>query len=81
MIKVFNTTTTNLRINYQPVIHCRTIRQTAKILEVKKNDDKQNEYECTFQFARHPEVLETNILFFFREGNTRGIGKITELIN
>jgi elongation factor 1-alpha len=81
MIKVFNTITTNLRINYQPVIHCRTIRQTAKILDIKKNDDKQNEYECTFQFARYPEVLETNILFFFREGNTRGIGKIIELIN
>jgi elongation factor 1-alpha len=80
IIKVFNTVTTNLRINYQPVLHCRTIRQTARIIDIKKNDDKQNEYECTFQFSRYPEILETNILFFFREGNTRGIGKIVELI-
>jgi GTPase len=29
---------------------------------------------------RNPEILESNLLFFFREGNTRGIGKITELI-
>jgi elongation factor 1-alpha len=80
IIKVFNTVTTNIRINYQPVIHCRTIRQTAKIIDIQKNDDKPNEYECTFKFSRYPEVLELNILFFFREGNTRGIGKIVELI-
>ena len=80
IIKVFNTTTTNLRVGYQPVLHCRTIRQTAKILEIKKNDDKQNEYECLFQFMRNPEILEQNLLFFFREGSTRGIGKITELV-
>jgi len=80
IIKVFNTTTTNLRIGYQPVIHCRTIRQSARIIEIKKNDDKQNEYECLFLFMRNPEILESNLLFFFREGNTRGIGKITELI-
>jgi len=81
MIKVFNTVTTNIRINYQPVIHCRTIRQTARIIDIKKNEDKQNEYECLFQFTRYPEVLETNVLFFFREGNTRGIGKIIELVS
>jgi GTPase len=80
LIKIFNTVSTNIRINYQPVIHCRTIRQTAIITEVKKNDDKQNEYECTFLFKRYPEILELNMLFFFREGNTRGIGKIIELI-
>jgi len=80
LIKVFNTVTTNIRINYQPVIHCRTIRQTAKIIEINKNEDKPNEYECTFQFVRYPEILEPNVLFFFREGNTRGIGKIIELI-
>jgi elongation factor 1-alpha len=80
IIKVFNTITTNIRVNYQPVIHCRTIRQNAKILEIKKNDDKINEYECVLQFMRFPEILETNVLFFFREGNTKGIGKIIELI-
>jgi elongation factor 1-alpha len=80
LIKVFNNITTNIRINYQPVIHCRTIRQTAKIIEINKIEEKQNEYDCIFQFIKHPEVLETNILFFFREGNTRGIGKIIELI-
>jgi GTPase len=80
IIKVFNTATTNIHINYQPVIHCRTIRQTAKIIEINKNEERQNEYECILQFVRYPEILETNILFFFREGNTRGIGKIIELI-
>lgn len=80
LIKVFNTITTNIRVNYSPVIHCRTIRQTAKIIDIKKNDDKINEYECTFQFTRYPEILESNILFFFREGNTKGIGKIIELV-
>jgi GTPase len=80
LIKIFNTNTTNLRVNYQPVLHCRTIRQTARILEVKQNEDKHNEYECIFQFTRYPEILETNLLFFFREGSTKGIGKILELI-
>jgi elongation factor 1-alpha len=81
LIKVFNSVTTNIRVNYQPIIHCRTIRQSARIIDIKKNEDKPNEYECIFQFSRYPEVLETNILFFFREGNTRGLGKIIELIN
>lgn len=81
LIKIFNSVTTNIRVNYQPIIHCRTIRQSARIIDIKKNEDKPNEYECIFQFSRYPEVLETNILFFFREGNTRGIGKIIELIN
>jgi elongation factor 1-alpha len=81
LIKIFNTNTTNLRVNYQPVLHCRTIRQTARILEVKQNEDKHNEYECIFQFTRYPEILETNLLFFFREGSTKGIGKILELID
>jgi GTPase len=80
LIKIFNTNTTNLRVNYQPVLHCRTIRQTAKILEVKQNEDKHNEYECIFQFTRYPEILENNLLFFFREGSTKGIGRILELI-
>ena len=29
-----------------------------------------------FKFVSHPEFIEKNIIFFFREGTTRGVGRV-----
>lgn len=71
------TTITN---KYQPVIHCGTVRQTAKInkmnQELLRTGDKAT---ITFEFLFHPEYLECGNQVVFRDGNTKGIGTITNV--
>lgn len=73
-----STTITN---RYSPVIHCDNIRQTAQIVvdkDVKlKIGDKA---EVGFRFIKYPEFMEVGSLFFFREGATRGVGKVTSVL-
>jgi len=71
---------TTIRMNYSPVIHCGTIKQTARIItnEELRTGSKSS---VTFKFKYRPEFLEVNSIFFFREGGTRGIGRIIEIIS
>ena len=78
-VKVLHHPTT-IRINYEPVIHCGSVSQTAKICEMDcdyiRTGDKAN---IKFRFKRYPEFLEKNTKLMFREGKTKGIGIIKEL--
>lgn len=83
---------TEIRSRYTPTIHCGTIVQPAQIRlpmvtvhdEEKKEDivaekklktgDKETVW---FRFVAHPEFMEIGMTFFFREGRTRGYGKVT----
>jgi len=71
---------TTIQKNYQAVVHCGTIRQTAKIVdmnqEVIRTGDKAS---ITFQFLYSPEYLKIGRQIIFREGRTKGIGKITKV--
>lgn len=67
--------------NYMPVIHCGTIKQTARI--ILDSDEKLkvgSKASVMFQFIQHPEFVEVGAMFFFREGTTRGFGIISEII-
>ena len=72
---------TTIRVNYQPVVHCGTVRQSAKIVKMSKElvrtGDKAN---VVFEFLYHPEYIEANSRITFREGKTKGIGKIRKVI-
>lgn len=84
----------NVRDNFSPVIHCATVRQSAKIkiLELKnKLKKEQIELEdgkkCIYpgdvatiqlEFKFKPEIIEPNQCFFLREGLTLGVGTIIE---
>lgn len=95
---------TTIKINYQPIIHCGTIKQTAKISQIKEYEkDKNiesslisklsefNNYNnleilrsgdkaiVQFEFMFHPEYLEKNSIIVFREGKTKGFGKIIDI--
>ena len=82
-IKILNLKTT-IGIGYTPVIHYRTIRQAAKIIHI---DVPNNENDNTvirgdqdaivkFEFVNRPEYIEQDAQLFFRDGTTKGVGKI-----
>lgn len=71
---------TTIKPNYEPVIHCGGVRQTARICkmdqELARAGDSAN---VTFEFKFKPEFVELNSDIVFREGNTKGIGKIIKI--
>ena len=82
---------TTIKSGYSPVIHCGPIRQTAKIdLDVITNS-KQSELNkenllrsgdnkiVKFTFVYHPEFIEENMIFFFRDGTTKGVGEVLKI--
>ena len=71
---------TTIRNGYSPIIHCGPIRQTAQI-KINKNVILRinDSYIAKFQFKFNPEFLEKNMIFFFRDGNTKGVGEILSL--
>ena len=63
--------------NYEPVIHCGTVRQTAKICKMDKELIRTGDNATvTFEFKFKPEFIELNNKIIFREGNTKGVGTI-----
>ena len=73
---------TSIRVKYHSVIHCANVRQTAKIVwmntELLRTNDKGI---IRFRFLNSPEIIHLGSDFLFREGSTRGCGKITKLIH
>jgi len=85
-ISILNHSTT-ITDNYQPVIHCGLVRQSAriKILETLNNKNSNNlrtgnKAIVEFTFSYRSEYIETGTTFFFRDGNTKGYGTILELL-
>ena len=71
---------TTIKENYQPVIHCGTVRQTAKICKMSKQLVRTGDTaKVLFEFLFHPEFIELNSKIVFREGNTKGIGRIIKI--
>ena len=87
-IYIFHHSTTILpkrecQSGYQPVIHCNGIRQSAEIIHIENKNNllRSNQQSIVhFRFRYHDEYIVKNSKFIFREGNTRGIGKIIEVM-
>ena len=74
--------TTTIRKNYEPIIHCGTVRQSAKICSMNKEILRSGDTAIIhFKFLFHSEYIEVGTQLIFREGNTKGIGKITKILN
>jgi len=79
---------TTIRKGYQCVIHCGTIRQTARFVKVENLKDKDNlnllrtgNYgKVTIKFIQRPEYIENNMRFMIREGKTVAVGQIKKVI-
>ena len=75
-IKILHNPTTITK-KYQPTINCEGISQSVKIIEMDKEYLRSfDEANVRFKFMYKPEVVEAGSLFLFREGLTKGIGKI-----
>lgn len=76
IIKILHHPTT-IKVNYQPTIHCGTVCQTATIYKMDREflrlGDKATVH---FKFKYRPEYIETGSKLIFREGKTKGIGKV-----
>ena len=83
---------TTIRKNYQSTIHCGSVIQAAKILEIIniKNSIESNEdkllrtgdfAKVKFKFMFRPEFIEKESLFVFRENNAKGVGKILSTVH
>jgi len=72
---------TTIKVGYQPIINVNCVRQAAKVVTIDKEviraGDRAN---ILFQFMYHPEHLQEGSRFIFREGRTKGIGRITKLM-
>jgi GTPase len=81
-IKILNYKTT-IKAGYTPVVHCRTIRQAAKIIQILNTSSTVrggDETDVIFEFIYYPEYIEIGAPIFFRDGTTKGVGEILGLI-
>jgi len=67
---------TTIKSGYSPVVHCGPIRQSAKLRVVDKVLRNGDTCEAEFEFLFHPEFLEKDMVFFFRDGMTKGVGNV-----
>jgi GTPase len=80
-IKILHHSTT-MKSGYCPVIHCGPIRQSA-IMKINNNEFLRSGDEkiVDFEFKYHLEFIESDVIFFFRDGSTKGVGTIVEILN
>ena len=72
---------TTLGSGYSPVIHCGPVRQAAKITLLDNESLRCNDNSIVkFTFKFHPEFIEKKMIFFFRDGNTKGVGEVLDII-
>ena len=83
-IKILHHSST-ITSGYSPVIHCGPIRQAAEIVIDNCNDKeflKSNDNAIvTFKFKSHKEFIEKDMIFFFRDGGTKGVGEVISLLS
>jgi GTPase len=72
---------TTIKKNYESIIHCGSIRQAARIIEIDKDLLRTGDQSTvTFQFKCRPEFIQTEKQIMFREGKTKGIGVVTKIL-
>ena len=80
-IKILHHPTT-IKVDYEPIIHCGIIKQSAKIHKMSKELVRAGDNAIAeFRFLYKPEYIEKGQNIVFREGRTKGIGEILELLH
>jgi GTPase len=72
---------TTIQPNYQSVVHCKCVRQSAKIVNIIGKDHLKTGDKChvKFRFMYHPEYIRVGSRMVFREGRCKGLGEIIEV--
>jgi GTPase len=75
------THSTTITRSYEAVIHCGCTRQTAKIMGMGEGDVLRSGHRAIvrFRYKQFPEFLKVGERLIFREGKTKGIGRIAKL--
>jgi len=69
-----------IRTGYCPTIHCGPIRQAARLNMDNNSVLRTGDNTIVqFTFISHPEFIEEDMTFFFRDGTTKGMGQILKL--
>ncbi|XP_065319409.1 GTP-binding protein 1-like [Gordionus sp. m RMFG-2023] len=72
---------TTIKPKYQAMIHCGSVRQTATLLEMSLECLRTGDRALVrFRFTKQPEFLRCGQKIVFREGRTKAIGSISELL-
>lgn len=70
-----------IRQKYEPVIHIGKISQTAKIVQMDEDNLRTGDKaKVKFRFKYRAEFIEMDDILVFREGKTKGIGKVIKLL-
>ncbi|MCY0859089.1 MAG: GTP-binding protein [Sulfolobaceae archaeon] len=73
---------TTIKTGYVSTIHLYTIRQAARFENITKGLLRTGDSsEVVLHFLYKPEYVEKGQIFIFREGRTRGLGVITEILS
>ena len=73
---------TTMRVNYQPILYARNVRQCVRILSMDKEVLRTGvRARVTFEFMYRPEYLQVGTKVLFTEGKTKAIGSIRELVS
>ncbi|KAI9334433.1 P-loop containing nucleoside triphosphate hydrolase protein [Obelidium mucronatum] len=71
---------TTISTKYQAMLHCGGVRQTAKIVGMNQTVLRTGDRALVqFRFMRCPEYLKVGTRLLFREGRTKGVGKVVRL--
>ena len=87
-VNIFSNNSCTINIGYNTVIHCGCLRKSVRIYKMKSSDGKELEtirggdknIKIYFQFLKGKHFVVENDRFLFREGKTRGFGKIIEVL-
>ncbi|KAJ1804186.1 hypothetical protein LPJ75_005655, partial [Coemansia sp. RSA 2598] len=86
VVVLYHSTTITKR--YQAMVHCGSVHQTARVLSIEQADASSGSLLRTgdrakvlFQFIRHPEFILPGTRLIFREGRTKGVGKVLRVLS
>jgi len=67
---------TTIKIGYKPVVHCRSLKKSATVIEMNKKIIRSGDYaKITMRFDTPVFVLPGDH-FVFRESKSKGVGKV-----
>eukprot|EP00123_Amoebidium_parasiticum_P015106 comp22790_c0_seq1/m.35694 comp22790_c0_seq1/g.35694 ORF comp22790_c0_seq1/g.35694 comp22790_c0_seq1/m.35694 type:complete len:655 (-) comp22790_c0_seq1:203-2167(-) len=72
---------TLITLNYQAMVHCGSVRQTARIVSMDQENMRTGDRcRVRLHFMQRPEHLNLGMRLVFRDGRTKAIGKVLETV-
>ena len=70
---------TTIKVGYKPVLHCRTVKRSAEIIEMNKDLIRSGDYAKVRMRFNSPVFVLKGDHFVFRESKSKGVGKIVSI--